>query len=138
MFKTPIFKGSCTAIVTPFNENGIDYDKMAELIDFQYDSGTTAIVVCGTTGENATMSRYEHEELIEFTCRHNDGRMKIIAGIGSNDTAKALGFARCALRCDADGVLMVTPYYNKATQIGLIKHFTYVADRVDIPMITSY
>ena len=112
MFKTPIFKGSCTAIVTPFNENGIDYDKMAELIDFQYDSGTTAIVVCGTTGENATMSRYEHEELIE-----------------------ALGFARCALRCDADGVLMVTPYYNKATQIGLIKHFTYVADRVDIPMI---
>ena len=135
MFKTPIFKGSCTAIVTPFNENGIDYDKMAELIDFQYDSGTTAIVVCGTTGENATMSRYEHEELIEFTCRRNDGRMKIIAGIGSNDTAKALGFARCALRCDADGVLMMTPYYNKATQIGLIKHFTYVADRVDIPMI---
>ena len=135
MFKTPIFKGSCTAIVTPFNENGIDYDKMAELIDFQYDNGTAAIVVCGTTGENATMSRYEHEELIEFTCRHNDGRMKIIAGIGSNDTAKALGFARCALRCDADGVLMVTPYYNKATQSGLIKHFTYVADRVDIPMI---
>ena len=135
MFKTPIFKGSCTAIVTPFNENGIDYDKMAELIDFQYDNGTSAIVVCGTTGENATMSRYEHEELIEFTCRHNDGRMKIIAGIGSNDTAKALGFARCALRCEADGVLMVTPYYNKATQSGLIKHFTYVADRVDIPMI---
>lgn len=100
MFKTPIFKGSCTAIVTPFNENGIDYDKMAELIDFQYDNGTSAIVVCGTTGENATMSRYEHEELIEFTCRHNDGRMKIIAGIGSNDTAKALGFGalRSALR----------------------------------------
>lgn len=96
MFKTPIFKGSCTAIVTPFNENGIDYDKMAELIDFQYDNGTSAIVVCGTTGENATMSRYEHEELIEFTCRHNDGRMKIIAGIGSNDTAKALRLCRAA------------------------------------------
>ena len=135
MFKTPIFKGSCTAIVTPFNDNGIDFDKMAELIDYQYDNGTAALVVCGTTGENATMSRYEHEELIEFVCRHNDGRMKIIAGIGSNDTAKALGFAKCALRCDADGVLMVTPYYNKATQSGLVRHFTYVADRVDIPMI---
>lgn len=135
MFKTPIFKGSCTAIVTPFGENGVDYDRMAELIDYQYDNGTSAIVVCGTTGENATMSRYEHEELIEFVCRYNDKRMKIIAGIGSNDTAKALGFAKCALRCDADGVLMVTPYYNKATQAGLIKHFTYVADRIDLPMI---
>lgn len=135
MFKTPIFKGSCTAIVTPFGENGIDFDRMAELIDYQYDNGTAAVVVCGTTGENATMSRYEHEELIEFVCRYNNKRMKIIAGIGSNDTAKALGFAKCALRCDADGILMVTPYYNKATQEGLIKHFTYVADRIDLPMI---
>ena len=98
MFKTPIFKGLCTAIVTPFNEGGIDYDKMAELIDFQYDNGTAALVVCGTTGENATMSAYEHEELIEFTCRYNDKRMKIIAGVGSNDTQKALKFAKCALR----------------------------------------
>ena len=96
MFKTPIFKGSCTAIVTPFNEGGIDYDKMAELIDFQYDNGTAALVGCGTTGENATMSTYEHEELIEFACRYNDKRMKIIAGVGSNDTQKALKFARCA------------------------------------------
>lgn len=135
MFKTPIFKGSCTAIVTPFGENGIDFDRMAELIDYQYDNGTAAVVVCGTTGENATMSRYEHEELIEFVCRYNNRRMKIIAGVGSNDTAKALGFAKCALRCDADGILMVTPYYNKATQEGLIKHFTYVADRIDLPMI---
>lgn len=135
MFKTPIFKGSCTAIVTPFGENGIDFDRMAELIDYQYDNGTAAVVVCGTTGENATMSRYEHEELIEFVCRYNNKRMKIIAGVGSNDTAKALGFAKCALRCDADGILMVTPYYNKATQEGLIKHFTYVADRINLPMI---
>ena len=135
MFKTPIFKGSCTAIVTPFGENGIDFDRMAELIDYQYDNGTAAVVVCGTTGENATMSRYEHEELIEFVCRYNNKRMKIIAGVGSNDTAKVLGFAKCALRCDADGILMVTPYYNKATQEGLIKHFTYVADRIDLPMI---
>lgn len=135
MFKTPIFKGSCTAIVTPFDEHGIDYEKMKELIDFQYDNGTSALVVCGTTGENATMSQYEHEALIEFTCRYNDGRMKIIAGVGSNDTQKALRFAKCALRCDADGILMVTPYYNKTTQKGLIEHFTYVADRIDLPMI---
>lgn len=135
MFKTPVFKGSCTAIVTPFSDSGIDYERMKELIDYQYDNGTAAIVVCGTTGENATMSRYEHEELIEFVCRYNDHRMKIIAGIGSNDSAKALNFAKCALRCDADGVLMVTPYYNKATQDGLVKHFTYVADRIDLPMI---
>lgn len=135
MYKTPIFKGSCTAIVTPFGNSGIDYERMAQLIDFQYDNSTAALVVCGTTGENATMTRYEHEALIEFTCRHNDGRMKIIAGVGSNDTAKALGFAQCALRCGADGILMVTPYYNKATQRGLIEHFTYVADRVDVPMI---
>ena len=135
MFKTPIFKGSCTAIVTPFDEHGINYDKMKELIDFQYDNGTTALVVCGTTGENATMSQYEHEALIEFACRYNNGRMKIIAGVGSNDTQKALKFAKCALRCAADGILMVTPYYNKTTQKGLVEHFTYVADRIDLPMI---
>lgn len=135
MFKTPIFKGSCTAIVTPFSDNGIDYDKMAELIDFQYDNNTDALVVCGTTGENATMTQYEQEELIAFTCRYNDGRMKIIAGIGSNDTQKALKNAKTAKHFGADGVLMVTPYYNKTTQAGLIEHFSYVADKVDIPMI---
>lgn len=135
MFKTPIFKGSCTAIVTPFSENGIDYDKMKELIEFQYDNNTEALVVCGTTGENATMTQYEQEELIDFTCKTNDGRMKIIAGIGSNDTEKALKNAKNAKHYGADGVLMVTPYYNKSTQKGLVEHFSYVADRVDIPMI---
>lgn len=135
MFKTPIFKGSCTAIVTPFGENGIDYDKMAELIDFQYDNNTEALVVCGTTGENATMTQYEQEELIDFACKYSDGRMKIIAGIGSNNTEKALKNAENAKHFGADGVLMVTPYYNKTTQKGLTEHFTYVADRVDIPMI---
>lgn len=135
MYKSPIFKGSCTAIVTPFNNDGIDYDKMRELIDFQYDNNTDALVVCGTTGENATMTQYEQEELIAFTCRYNDGRMKIIAGIGSNDTEKALKNAKSAKHFGADGVLMVTPYYNKSTQAGLIEHFSYVADRVDIPMI---
>lgn len=135
MFKTPIFKGSCTAIVTPFGDYGIDYDKMKELIDFQYDNNTEALVVCGTTGENATMTPYEQEELVDFTCKYNDGRMKIIAGIGSNNTEKALKNAKNAKRYGADGVLMVTPYYNKTSQKGLIEHFTYVADRVDLPMI---
>lgn len=135
MFKAPVFKGSCTAIVTPFGENGIDYAKFGELIDFQYDNGTAALVVCGTTGENASLTRYEHEEMIEFACRHNDGRMKIIAGVGSNDPTKALGYARCAKHAGCDGILMVTPYYNKSTQAGLVAHFTYVADRVDVPMI---
>lgn len=135
MFKTPIFKGSCTAIITPFGDKGINYDKMAELIDFQYDNNTDALVVCGTTGENATMTQYEQEELIDYACSYNDGRMKIIAGIGSNNTEKALKNAKCAKHCGADGVLMVTPYYNKTTQKGLTEHFNYVADRVDIPMI---
>lgn len=135
MYKTPIFKGSCTAIVTPFTENGIDFERFGELIDFQYEGGTSAIVVCGTTGENATMTEYEHEELVDFACKYNDGRMKIIAGVGSNNTEKALKHAKSAKHFGADGILMVTPYYNKSTQSGLIEHFSYVADRVEIPMI---
>ncbi len=135
MTKTPIFKGCCTAIVTPFTESGIDYEKMAELIDFQYDNGVSALVVCGTTGENATMTQYEHEEMIDFACASNNGRMKIIAGVGSNNTEKALKLAKCSKHYGADGILMVTPYYNKTSQKGLAEHFTYVADRVDIPMI---
>ena len=133
--KTPIFSGCCTAIVTPFSDGKINYERMGELIDFQYENGVSALVVCGTTGENATMTQYEHEEMIDFACKYNNGRMKIIAGIGSNCTEKALKFAQCAKHFGADGTLMVTPYYNKTSQAGLIEHFTYVADRVDIPMI---
>lgn len=135
MYKTPIFKGSCTAIVTPFSENGIDFERFGELIDFQYEGGTSAIVVCGTTGENATMTEYEHEELVDFACKYNDGRMKIIVGVGSNNTEKALKHAKSAKHFGADSILMVTPYYNKSTQNGLLEHFSYVADRVEIPMI---
>lgn len=135
MKKTPIFKGSCTAIITPFTDDGIDYDRFRDLIDFQYANKTSALVVCGTTGENATMSQAEHEKLVDTACEYNAGRMKIIAGIGSNDTAKALRFAKAAAASGADGTLMVTPYYNKTTQKGLVEHFTYVADRVDLPMI---
>lgn len=135
MVKTPVFKGSCTALVTPFNEHGIDYEQLSKNIDFQYENGTSAIVVCGTTGENATVTRNEYEELVRYAIRANNGRMKVIIGIGSNNTDTALKNAENAKFAGADAVLMVTPYYNKTTQRGLIEHFSYVADRVDIPMI---
>ena len=135
MLKTPLFKGSCTAIVTPFTENGIDYDRLAKNIDFQYENGTTAVVVCGTTGENPTHSEDEHNELVRFTVQASRGRMKVIAGVGSNNTRTALKYAQNARYAGADGILMVTPYYNKSSQKGLIEHFSYVADRVEIPMI---
>ena len=135
MKKTPIFTGSCTAIVTPYCETGIDFPKMGELIDFQAKNGTSALVICGTTGENATQNLDEHEELIQYCAKHNAGRMKLIAGIGSNDTMTAYRLGKAAGEAKYDGVLMVTPYYNKTTQAGLIQHFTYVADRVDVPMV---
>lgn len=135
MVKTPLFKGSCTALVTPLNEAGIDYERLKKNIDFQYENGTAAVVICGTTGENAVQSQNEHDELVRVTVNHTAGRMKVIAGIGSNDTAHALTNAQNAKAVGADGVLMVTPYYNKSTQKGLIEHFSYVADRVEIPMI---
>ena len=135
MVKTPLFKGSCTALVTPLNETGIDYERLKRNIDTQYENGTAAIVICGTTGENAVQSQNEHDELVRVAVNHTAGRMKVIAGIGSNDTAHALANAQNAKAVGADGVLMVTPYYNKTTQKGLIEHFSYVADRVDIPMI---
>ena len=133
--KEPLFKGSCTALITPFNESGIDYERLKKNIDYQYEGGTSAIVICGTTGENATQSQEEHDELVRIAVNHTAGRMKVIAGIGSNNTQKALKNAQNAKAVGADGVLMVTPYYNKTTQKGLIEHFTYVADQVDIPMI---
>lgn len=135
MVKTPLFKGSCTAIVTPFNEHGIDYEQLGKNIDYQYENGTSALVVSGTTGENATINRNEYEELIRFAIRANNKRMKIIVGVGSNNTQTALCNAQTAKFAGADGILMVTPYYNKSTQKGLIEHFSYVADRVDIPMV---
>lgn len=135
MVKTPVFKGSCTAIVSPFNEHGIDYDRLAKNLNFQYENGTAAILVCGTTGENATLSSNEYAEMVRFCVRENNHRMKIIVGVGSNSTETALKNAEDAKYAGADAILMVTPYYNKTTQKGLIEHFTYVADRVDIPMI---
>ena len=135
MVKVPVFKGSCTAIVTPFDEHGVDYERLKKNLEFQYENGTSAIVVCGTTGENATHTPNEHDELVRVTVRTVNGRMKVIAGIGSTNTENALRAAENAKYSGADAVLMVTPYYNKTTQKGLIEHFSYVADRVDIPMI---
>ena len=135
MAKTPLFQGSCTAIVTPYSEQGIDYERLKKNLDYQYESGTTAIVVCGTTGEAATQSADEHNELVRFTVHAVGGRMKVIAGVGSNNTQTALRFAENAKAAGADGILMVTPFYNKTSQKGLIEHFTAVADRVEIPMI---
>lgn len=135
MEKIPVFKGACTAIVTPFTESGIDYERLRKNLEFQYDNGVTAVVVCGTTGENATHSPDEHNELIRFAVNEVAGRMKVIAGIGSNNTQSALKNAQNAKAQGADAVLMVTPYYNKTSQKGLAEHFLYVADRVDIPMI---
>lgn len=133
--KTPIFVGSCTALVTPYCKTGIDYQAMERLIDHQANSGTAAILISGTTGENATQSFEEHCNLLRHAADYNAGRMKLIAGIGANSTLTALNYGKIAEECGYDGVLMVTPYYNKTTQIGLIHHFTYVADRIRVPMI---
>ena len=134
--KHPLFTGSATAMVTPFKDGAINYKKMGELLDIQQKAGTAAAVICGTTGENATLSVSETETLFGFCGKHlkNKG-MLFIAGIGGNDTEKSLRLAHAAESAGADGALMVTPYYNKTSQAGLIRHFTYVADRTALPLI---
>jgi len=135
MTKTPIFKGSCTAMISPFNELGIDYERLEKNIDFQYETGTSAILICGTTGENATLNAGEFEELVRRAIMYNKSRMKLIVGVGGNNTQSVLKKAEYAKYMGADAILMVTPYYNKTSQKGLVEHFTFVADRVNIPMI---
>ena len=133
--KKTIFTGAAVAIVTPFNENGINFEELKRLIDFNIDNGTDAIVIAGTTGESSTMSDEEHKEAIRFTVEYVKKRIPVIAGTGSNDTAYAVELSKYAESVGVDGILVVTPYYNKATQSGLVKHFTYIADRVNVPMI---
>lgn len=135
MLKAPLFKGCCTAIVTPFSERGIDYAQLEKNLNFQYENSVSAVVVAGTTGEMATLSGEEYRELLRQSVQSCHGRLTVIAGIGSNNTLTALKNAEYAASIGADGILMVTPFYNKTSQAGLIEHFRTVADRVELPMI---
>ena len=131
-----IFTGAGVAIVTPFNEDeSINYDKLDELIDYHCANGTDSIVICGTTGESATMTEEEHAECVRFTIERAKGRIPVIAGTGSNCTRTAIELSKDAAEHGADGLLLVTPYYNKATQAGLIAHYTAVAKEVKTPII---
>lgn len=134
--KKTIFTGAAVAIVTPMNDDyTVNYEKLGELIDFQINNGTDAIVICGTTGESATLTHEEHTKAIDYTVKKVAGRVPVIAGTGSNDTKYAVELSIEAQKSGADALLLVTPYYNKTTQAGLVRHFTYIADRVNLPII---
>lgn len=134
--KKEIFKGIATALVTPMNLDGtIDYEAYGRLIDWQIESGIAGLVACGTTGESATMTEEEHKEVIRFTVERTAGRVPVIAGTGSNCTAKAVSMTAYACSVGVDACLLVTPYYNKATQAGLIAHYTAIADASTKPLI---
>ncbi|MBP5731058.1 MAG: 4-hydroxy-tetrahydrodipicolinate synthase [Clostridia bacterium] len=136
--KKPVFTGAGCAIVTPFkgiNNAEVDFDKLGELIEMQIAGHTDAIVICGTTGESSTMPDAEHLSVIEYAVNKVAGRIPVIAGTGSNDTLHGINLSREAVRRGADALLQVTPYYNKATQKGLIKHYGAIAAAVDVPII---
>lgn len=135
MSKNTIFTGAATALITPLNENGIDYEKFGALIDWQIEQGIDALVICGTTGEASTLSDAEHREAIRFAAERIDGRVPMIAGTGGNDTSYAIELTKYACSVGADACLVVTPYYNKATQNGLVKMFTAIADASTKPLI---
>ena len=131
-----IFKGAGVAIVTPMKENEeINYDKLEEMINMQIDGGTDAIVIAGTTGESACLSMEEHKEIIEAAVKFTKGRIPVVAGTGSNCTRTAIQLSQEAQEAGADGLLVVTPYYNKATQAGLIGHYSQIADATKLPII---
>lgn len=132
----PIFTGSGVALITPFNDDfSINFDVLGELVEFQIENGTDAIIACGTTGEAATMDDKEHLSVIEYVVKKANGRIPVIAGTGSNDTRHGVELCREAASLGADALLTVTPYYNKTSQRGLIKHFNMMADASDTPMI---
>ena len=133
--KKTIFKGMATAMVTPMTPEGVDYEALGRFIDFQLESGINALVAVGTTGESATLTPEEREKVIAFTIDRVAGRVPVIAGTGTNNTQHAVNFSVSAAQAGADALLVVTPYYNKATQNGLIAHFTTIADKVDKPII---
>jgi 4-hydroxy-tetrahydrodipicolinate synthase len=133
--KKTVFTGAATAIITPFKNNKVDYESFERLINWQIDEGIDALVVCGTTGEASTLTDDEHREVIKFAVDVVGGRVPVIAGTGSNDTDYAIDMTKFACEVGADAVLVVTPYYNKATQKGLIKSFTAIADASTKPVI---
>ncbi|PAB59459.1 4-hydroxy-tetrahydrodipicolinate synthase [Anaeromicrobium sediminis] len=130
-----LFTGSGVAIVTPYKENGVDYKKLEELLNWHVNEGTDSIIVCGTTGEASTMNDEEQKSVIKFTVEKINKRIPVIAGTGSNNTHHAVEMSKYAQSVGADGLLLITPYYNKCTQKGLIEHFTKIADSVNIPII---
>lgn len=131
-----IFTGAGVAIVTPFTEDyKVNYEKLGEIIDFQIANGTDAIIICGTTGESATLTMEEHKEVIRYCVKHVNGRVPVVAGTGSNSTDTAIELSQDAERDGADGLLIVTPYYNKATQGGLVEHYSMIARSVNLPII---
>lgn len=132
----PIFKGAGVAIVTPFTQDDkVNFEELGRMIDFQIAGGTDAIIICGTTGESSTLTHDEHDACIKFAVEHTAGRVPVIAGTGSNSTAEAIRLSTHAQNNGADALLLVTPYYNKATQKGLIQHYTAIANSVDLPII---
>ena len=135
MFYMSIFRGSGVAIVTPFNEEGIDFEAFEKNLDWQVENGTDAIIVCGTTGEAATMSEEEQKQAIKFAVDKINKRIPVIAGTGSNNTAQVIKMSRFAEKVGADGLLIVNPYYNKSTQKGIITHYYTIADAVSTPII---
>lgn len=135
MSKKPLFRGVGTALITPTNEKGVDYDSLGRLIDWQIEEGVNALIIAGTTGEGSTLSDKEHKELLEFSCKRINKRVPMIAGTGSNDTAYSVQLSKHAEEAGADGLLCVTPYYNKTTQKGLVAMYTAIANSVNIPII---
>ncbi|WP_316608697.1 4-hydroxy-tetrahydrodipicolinate synthase [uncultured Ruminococcus sp.] len=134
--KKPIFKGAGVALITPMHSDGsVNYEELARLLEFQVENGTDAIIACGTTGEAATLTVKEHCEVLSFVCERINGRIPVIAGTGSNDTNTAIELSKSAEASGADALLSVTPYYNKTSQTGLIRHFTTIADNIDLPLI---
>ena len=135
MAKNTIFTGTATALITPLDENGINYELFGKLVEFQINQGVNALVVCGTTGEASTLTDDEHRDAISFVSKTAAGRVPVIAGTGSNDTAYAIELSKHACEAGADALLLVTPYYNKATQKGLIRMFTEITEATDRPVI---
>ncbi len=133
---TPIFTGSGVALITPMNSDGsVNFDELGRLLEFQIENGTDAIISCGTTGEAATLSVEEHKAVLSYTAEKVNGRIPVVGGAGSNDTATAIDISIAAQSYGVDALLSVTPYYNKTSQSGLVKHFTTIADKVDVPII---